>query len=210
MDLRRKHLILPRSLLNISTPLPAGVSGPAVTAATAQPTEMAAGADAPAVTAATEQPTELAADADAPAASDQATTAVAVTDVDAMESPTSSATTNVVAEASSLGVSVVNKAVEPSGITIQAGADTSSVISGVTTNVAPSASGVTSAQATIETGTSAGALIDSTCVDDRPADVARLLALKTSPDYEWKMTGKECKPRANADTAPRFVAYWSQ
>jgi hypothetical protein len=170
-------------LLSISTPLPAGVSEPAATAVTEQPTELAAGADAP-VTA-------------------------GVTSVNAVGSPEPSAVAGEVADASSVEVSLANKAVEPSGAAVQAGADKSLVTSIVATDVPPT-SEFTSAQSSAETGTGAGAVVDPSCVDDRPAEVQKLLKLETPHDHKWTMTGKKCEPRANADTAPRFVAYWSQ
>jgi len=121
-----------------------------------------------------------------------------------------SVNTTVVAGASSLGISVADKGVEPSGTAPQAGANKSLVTSGGATDVAPITSGVISAQGTVETGTGAGAVADTVCVDDRPADVQKLLKLETPHDHKWTMTGKQCEPRANADTAPRFVGYWSQ
>jgi hypothetical protein len=164
---------------------------------------VAAGVSTTAVAAATGQPTDVAAGADAPAPSAQAITANPV------ESPMSSVNTTVIAVASSLGIVVADKGVEPPGTALQAGADKSFVTSGGPTYV-PSASEVTSAQASGETGTGTGAVVDPNCVDDRPAEVQKLLKLKTPHDYKWTMTGKKCEPRANADTAPRFVAYWSQ
>jgi hypothetical protein len=170
---------------------------------------VAAGVSPAAVTAATGQHTELAAGADAPAPSSLATNAAAVTSANPVESHMSSVNTTVVAEASSLGISVVNKGVEPSGTALQAGADKSLVTSVGATDV-PATSEVTSAQSSAETGTGAGAAVDPNCVDDRPAEIQKLLKLETPHDHKWTMTGKQCEPRANADTAPRFVAYWSQ
>lgn len=151
----------------------------------------------------------MAAGADAPAPSAQATSAAAVTSANPVESPMSSVNTTVVAGATSLGSSVVNKGVDPLGTALQAGADNSFVTSIGATDV-PLTSEVTSAQASAQTGTGAGAVVDPNCVDDRPAEVQKLLKLKTPHDHKWTMTGKQCEPRANADTAPRFVAYWSQ
>jgi hypothetical protein len=170
---------------------------------------VAAGVSTAVLAAGTGQPTELAAGADGPAPSAPAITAAAVTSADPVESPMSSVNTTVIAEASSLGISVVDKGVEPSGTALQAGADKSFVTSIGTTDVPPT-SEVTSAQSSAETGTGAGAVVDPNCVDDRPAEVQKLLKLKTPHDHKWTMTGKKCEPRANADTAPRFVAYWSQ
>lgn len=129
-----------------------------------------------------------------------------------MESPEPSAVGSEVGNgnASSFGISAVNKAVQPSGNALQAGAEKSLMTSEGATGLAPSASEVTSAQATVETGTGAGAVADPSCVDDRPAGVDKLLKLKTSHDHKWTMTGKKCEPRTNTSTAPGFVAYWGQ
>jgi hypothetical protein len=170
---------------------------------------VAAGVSTAAIAAGTGQPTELAAGADAPAPSAPAITAAAVTSADPVESPMSSVNTTVVAEPSSLGVAVADKGVEPSGTALQAGADKSLVTSVGATDVPPT-SEVTSAQSSAETGTGAGAVVDPSCVDDRPADVDKLLNLTTPHDYQWTMTGKKCEARTNTSSAPRFVAYWNQ
>jgi hypothetical protein len=138
----------------------------------------------------------LAAGADAPAVA-------GVTSVNAVESPEPSAVAGEIADPSSPAISAANKAVQPSGAAIQAGADKPFVSSGGATDV-PIASGVTSAQATVETA--AGAVAGDICIDDPLQPTTPGI----SPEYKWNMTGPVCSPRTNVSTAPRYVAYWSQ
>jgi len=112
--------------------------------------------------------------------------------------------------ASTITREVANKKVQPPGTTLQAGADHSSVTGVGATIITSSASEATSAQSTAGTAMGTDTVVDPSCMDDRPAEVERLLKLNTPHDHKWTMTGKKCEPRPNADTAPRFVAYWSQ
>jgi len=148
----------------------------------------------------TSQATEIAAGADGSASSALVTSSAVVTSTYPVDSSLASTITR----------EVPNKKVQPPGTTLQAGADQSSVTAAGATYITSSASEATSAQDTAGTTTEIGAAIDPSCVDDRPTEVERLLKLKTPHDHKWTMTGKKCEPRPNADTAPRFVAYWSQ
>ena len=148
----------------------------------------------------TSQVTEIAAGADGSASPALVTSSAIVTSSYPVDSSL----------ASTLTREVANKKVRPPGTTLQAGADQSSVTVVGATHITSSPSQATSAQSTAGTATGTGATIDPSCVDDRPTEVERLLKLKTPHDHKWTMTGQKCEPRPNADTAPRFVAYWSQ
>jgi hypothetical protein len=155
----------------------------------------------------------VAAGVSAAATTSQATGLVAGTDAPTSPLSASSAASTSANTVGSVTTSAVTSETESSVITgtaLQASADKSFMTSVGTSDMSPPASGITSAQATTETGTGTGATIDPSCVDDRPAEVAKLLKLKTPHDHKWTMTGKKCGPRTNTSSAPRFVAYWSQ
>lgn len=190
-------------LLIVSTPLPAGVTGPAATAASSQATELAAGVDAPAASAQT-----IAAAAVTSANVHDATVAAAATSANVNDSTMAAAVASDAAEATSLGISIPNKAAQPQGTALQAGADKPYIAPSSASDLVSVASGVTSAQTSAATETPMETVLDPNCVDDSLTNSR--LKLTKSPDYEWKMTGPRCTPRTSNSTAPRFVAYWNQ